>query len=146
MLPSLLLFDGPVDKLTRISKEFLTSPTIDGAQTLHDELKRYLSLPDSLGQVGLFLLRGGLNDAASKRDAEQRLHEVAPEHRDAELHFRALHLHPYYAERFNLRPGMFPIAEMVSERTLSLPLSAGMTDEQVERVTTTVRRMLLRAR
>ena len=62
------------------------------------------------------------------------------------VHFRALHLHPYYAERFNLRPGMFPIAEMVSERTLSLPLSAGMTDEQVERVTTTVRRMLLRAR
>ena len=60
--PSLLLFDGPVDKLTRISKEFLTSPTIDGAQTLHDELKRYLSLPDSLGQVGLFLLRGGLNE------------------------------------------------------------------------------------
>jgi dTDP-4-amino-4,6-dideoxygalactose transaminase len=62
------------------------------------------------------------------------------------VHFRALHLHPYYAERFDLRPGLFPVAEMVSERTLSLPLSAGMTDEQVERVTTAVRRMLLRAR
>ncbi len=43
------------------------------------------------------------------------------------------------------RPGMFPVAEMVSERTLSLPLSSGMTDEQVERVIAALR-TLLRAR
>ena len=79
MLPSLLLFDGPVDKLTRISKEFLTSPTIDGAQTLHDELKRYLSLPDSLGQVGLFLLRGGLNEMfAQARANPTHTHDFCP--------------------------------------------------------------------
>ena len=77
MLPSLLLFDGPVDKLTRISKEFLTSPTIDGAQTLHDELKRYLSLPDSLGQVGLFLLRGGLNEMFAQVTSPQT-HDFCP--------------------------------------------------------------------
>jgi dTDP-4-amino-4,6-dideoxygalactose transaminase len=62
------------------------------------------------------------------------------------VHFRALHLHSYYAERFNLRPGMFPVAEMVSERTLSLPLSAGMTDNAVERVVGALERTLLRAR
>jgi dTDP-4-amino-4,6-dideoxygalactose transaminase len=50
------------------------------------------------------------------------------------VHFRALHLHPYYAERFNLARGMFPNAEFVSDRTLSLPLSAAMTDDDVERV------------
>ena len=61
------------------------------------------------------------------------------------VHFKALHLQPYYAERFRLRPGMFPVAEMVSERTLSLPLSSAMTDEQVERVVS-VLRTLLRAR
>jgi dTDP-4-amino-4,6-dideoxygalactose transaminase len=60
------------------------------------------------------------------------------------VHFRALHLQPYYAERFGFRPGMFPVAERVSERTLSLPLSAGMTDEQVERVTDALRRTVLR--
>jgi dTDP-4-amino-4,6-dideoxygalactose transaminase len=62
------------------------------------------------------------------------------------VHFRALHLHPYYAERFALRRGMFPVAEMVSDRTLSLPLSAGMTDEQVERVIEAVRRAMLHPR
>jgi dTDP-4-amino-4,6-dideoxygalactose transaminase len=60
------------------------------------------------------------------------------------IHFRALHLHSYYAERFNLRPGMFPVAEMVSERTLSLPLSAGMSDGDVERVVSALERILRR--
>ena len=62
------------------------------------------------------------------------------------VHFRALHLHPYYAERYSLRSGMFPVAERVSTCTLSLPLSAGMTDEQVERVVWVLRRTLLRER
>lgn len=76
-------------------------------------------------------------------------HELAAAlHREGiatSVHFKALHLQPYYAERFHLRPGMFPIAEMVSERTLSLPLSSAMTDEQVERVIS-VLCTLLRAR
>jgi dTDP-4-amino-4,6-dideoxygalactose transaminase len=50
------------------------------------------------------------------------------------IHFRALHLHRYYADRFGLRRGMFPNAEFVSDRTLSLPLSAAMTAEEVDRV------------
>jgi dTDP-4-amino-4,6-dideoxygalactose transaminase len=50
------------------------------------------------------------------------------------VHFRALHLHPYYRDRFQLRRGMFPAAEAVSDTTLSLPLSAGMPAAAVERV------------
>jgi dTDP-4-amino-4,6-dideoxygalactose transaminase len=50
------------------------------------------------------------------------------------VHFRALHLHPYYQDRFALRRGMFPAAEAVSDTTLSLPLSAGMPEAAVDRV------------
>jgi dTDP-4-amino-4,6-dideoxygalactose transaminase len=50
------------------------------------------------------------------------------------VHFRALHLHPYYQERFGVRRGMFPAAEAVSDATLSLPLSASMPEEAVDRV------------
>jgi dTDP-4-amino-4,6-dideoxygalactose transaminase len=50
------------------------------------------------------------------------------------IHFRALHLHPYYQERFGLRRGMFPAAEAISDTTLSLPLSGGMSDAAAERV------------
>jgi dTDP-4-amino-4,6-dideoxygalactose transaminase len=62
------------------------------------------------------------------------------------VHFKALHLTSFYAERFNLTRGMFPVAEMVSDRTLSLPLSAGMTDGQVAQVIDAVRRRVLRRR
>jgi len=50
------------------------------------------------------------------------------------VHFRAVHLHPYYQERFGFRRGMFPAAEAVSDTTLSLPLSAAMTDAAIDRV------------
>jgi dTDP-4-amino-4,6-dideoxygalactose transaminase len=58
------------------------------------------------------------------------------------VHFKALHLHRYYAERFGLRRGMFPNAEYVSDRTLSLPLSAGTDEADVERVITVLRELL----
>lgn len=50
------------------------------------------------------------------------------------VHFRALHLHRYYQDRLGVRRGMFPAAEAVSDTTLSLPLSAGMSQESVDRV------------
>ena len=58
------------------------------------------------------------------------------------VHFRALHLHRYYAERFGYRRGMFPNAEFVSDRTLSLPLSAGTDEADVDRVITVLRELV----
>jgi dTDP-4-amino-4,6-dideoxygalactose transaminase len=55
------------------------------------------------------------------------------------IHFTALHLLSYYAQRFALRRGMFPAAEAISDRTLSLPLSSSMSEEAVERVVGAVR-------
>jgi len=48
------------------------------------------------------------------------------------VHYRALHLHPDYRNTFGYRPGDFPNAEWISERTVSLPLSPGLTDEDGE--------------
>jgi dTDP-4-amino-4,6-dideoxygalactose transaminase len=50
------------------------------------------------------------------------------------VHYTALHLHPYYRETFGFRPGDFPNAEYIGERTLSLPLSPSLTDMDVEDV------------
>jgi dTDP-4-amino-4,6-dideoxygalactose transaminase len=60
------------------------------------------------------------------------------------IHFTALHLHSYYQQRFGLRRGQFPHAEYISDRTLSLPLSASLTDNEVDRVIATVRRVIAR--
>lgn len=50
------------------------------------------------------------------------------------VHFVGVHLQPYYARRFGYRPEDFPGATWISERTVSLPLSAGLTDTDVEDV------------
>jgi dTDP-4-amino-4,6-dideoxygalactose transaminase len=58
------------------------------------------------------------------------------------VHYRAVHLHPYYREAFGYRPGDFPNAEWISDRTLSLPLSPKLTDEDVEDVVAAVHHAL----
>ena len=58
------------------------------------------------------------------------------------VHYRALHLHRYYREAFGYRPDEFPHSTWISERTMSLPLSPKLTDEDVEHVVTAVRRTL----
>jgi dTDP-4-amino-4,6-dideoxygalactose transaminase len=58
------------------------------------------------------------------------------------VHYIALHLHPYYQEALGYRKGDFPGAEWISERTVSIPLSAKLTDEDATRVTYEARDIL----
>lgn len=58
------------------------------------------------------------------------------------IHYIAVHLHPYYASRWGYRRGDFPEAEFISDRTLSLPLGGGMTDEDVEDVIAAISEVL----
>jgi dTDP-4-amino-4,6-dideoxygalactose transaminase len=44
------------------------------------------------------------------------------------VHYRAVHLHPFYRERYGLAPDDFPVANMISESTLSLPLGPNVTE------------------
>jgi dTDP-4-amino-4,6-dideoxygalactose transaminase len=58
------------------------------------------------------------------------------------IHYRAVHLHQYYRETFGYERGALPNAEWISDRTLSLPLSAKLTEEDVEDVIFAVRNTL----
>ena len=44
------------------------------------------------------------------------------------VHYRGVHLHPYYRRRCGLAPGDLPAATRMSETTLSLPLDPALTD------------------
>jgi dTDP-4-amino-4,6-dideoxygalactose transaminase len=57
-------------------------------------------------------------------------------------HFPAVHLQQYYRERYGYEPGSYPIAESIGDRTVSIPLSAALTEEQVDRVIASVRSVL----
>ena len=50
------------------------------------------------------------------------------------VHYIALHLHPYYQKKFGYKSGDFTNAELISDRTVSLPVSAKLSDDDVNDV------------
>ena len=59
-------------------------------------------------------------------------HAMRAEGIGVNVHYIPVHRQPYYRERY---PGLsFPIAEAAYERLLTLPLHAGMTDDDVDDV------------
>lgn len=56
------------------------------------------------------------------------------------VHYIPLHLHPYWKERYDLKPEQFPHSQKAYERMVTLPLYTKMTDDDVERVIKAVRK------
>ena len=52
------------------------------------------------------------------------------------VNYRAVHLLTWYRQHFEHQRGDFPVAESIGDRTASIPLYPGLTDEEVERVVT----------
>ena len=52
----------------------------------------------------------------------------------ASVHFKPLHLHPFYRETYSLDPADLPVATDTFGRIISLPLFPTMTDAEVDRV------------
>jgi dTDP-4-amino-4,6-dideoxygalactose transaminase len=70
-------------------------------------------------------------DASIGRD--QVLDALTAQRIGAGVHYRGVHLHPYYRDRYELDPAALPVATDISQRTLSLPLSPGVSDaDQVD--------------
>lgn len=55
------------------------------------------------------------------------------------VHWRPLHLHPYYQETFGWKPEDFPVATALWPRLVSLPIFPGMQNEEIECVIRTVK-------
>jgi dTDP-4-amino-4,6-dideoxygalactose transaminase len=56
------------------------------------------------------------------------------------VHYIPLHLHPYWKDRYALKPEQFPHSQHAYERMVTLPLYTKMTDADVERVIASVRK------
>jgi dTDP-4-amino-4,6-dideoxygalactose transaminase len=55
------------------------------------------------------------------------------------VHYRAVHLHPYYRDKYGLDPGAFPVATDISNRTVSLPLGTNVTHSDQDDVVSALR-------
>jgi perosamine synthetase len=60
----------------------------------------------------------------------------------ANVHYIPLNLQPYYQNRFDTYQGQCPVAEAAYEQILSLPIYPSMTEQDVERVITTLAQIL----
>ncbi len=58
------------------------------------------------------------------------------------VNYRAIHLLTWFRERFGYKPGTFPNAELIGNRTLSLPLYPTMPIEHIDRVSQALRQIL----
>lgn len=72
----------------------------------------------------------------SRDEVQQELYEMKI---GTGIHFISLHLHEYYRKTYSLKPDDFPNAKFISDRTISLPLSPKLTDEDVRAVISGVR-------
>ena len=75
-------------------------------------------------------------------DRNQIIAALIAENIGAALHYRALHTHHYYRERFGYQPGDFPYAAMIGDNILSLPLTPGMSEVDVQDVIEAVHKVL----
>ena len=57
------------------------------------------------------------------------------------VHWRPLHLHPYYQETFAWRPEHLPVASEQWVRAISLPLFPGMTEEERQAVVSVIKEL-----
>ena len=57
------------------------------------------------------------------------------------VHYRAVHLHPYYEETFGYKRGDYPVAEDVSDRVLTLPFSPKLTEDDVHDAISAVKKI-----
>ena len=79
---------------------------------------------------------------ALRINRDQFQHELFKMKIGTGIHFISLHLQPYYRKAFGFKPQDFPNAAWLSERTLSLPLSAGMSIRDVEGVLLAVKKIV----
>jgi dTDP-4-amino-4,6-dideoxygalactose transaminase len=60
------------------------------------------------------------------------------------VHYMSIPEHPYYRQKFGWKPEDFPNAMRIGRQTVSLPLSAKLTDQDVEDVVRAVKKIILR--
>jgi dTDP-4-amino-4,6-dideoxygalactose transaminase len=92
-----------------------------------------LQTPVTRPEVGnawhLYVLRLHLDRLTIGRD--QFVQELLDRNIGVSVHWPPVHIQPYYAEKYGYQPLDFPVTYTNYQRMLSLPLHAGLTDQDI---------------
>lgn len=78
----------------------------------------------------LFIILLDLEKVNITRD--QLMEELHKRNIGTGVHYISLHKHPFYKEKYGFCNSDFPVADYISDRTLSLPFSAKLKDDEVD--------------
>ena len=73
---------------------------------------------------------------------DQFITDVTAENIGVGVHYQSIPVHPYYQERLGWRPEHYPHSLRIGQQTVSLPLSAKLTNRDVSDVVHAVRKVL----
>lgn len=106
------------------------------------DLPCLLPPPATAGDVhGLHLFAILLDHERLRITRDEVLDALTAENIGVGVHYRPLHLSPYYQANFARAGDAFPNAQYIGERTLSLPMSADLRDADVDDVCCALRRI-----
>ncbi len=77
-----------------------------------------------------------------KADRAEVFRALRAENIGVQVHYIPVHLHPFYRKQFGYGGGEYPIAEDAYERLISLPMFHTMTDQDIEDVQETMKKVL----
>ena len=78
-------------------------------------------------------------------DRDEFMRELGRAGVSCSVHWRPLHLHPYYEQRFNWTPADLPAASAVWKRLISLPIFSHMRRDEIESVVNAVQTVCSRS-
>ncbi|MBZ0293094.1 MAG: DegT/DnrJ/EryC1/StrS aminotransferase family protein [Anaerolineae bacterium] len=94
-----------------------------------DALQIPVERPEVESAWHLYVLR--LNLDRLKINRAQFIEEMKARQIGTSVHFIPIHLHPFYRDKYDLKPDDFPVAQAQYERVVSLPLHPGLTKDDV---------------
>jgi perosamine synthetase len=108
-----------------------------------DEIELPRTYGDRIHSFHLFPIRLQLDALTIDRD--RFIEELRDEGISCSVHWRPLHLHPYYEQVFGWREQDLPIASAEWRRLVSLPIFSAMRFEEIHAVVNAVKEVCARA-
>jgi len=91
----------------------------------------------------IFVIMIDQDKTRSKINRDQFISEMAKRNIGTSVHYKPIHRMSYYKHRYDLRPEMFPNAEWIFKRCVSIPMFSAMTDSQFEYVVRCIKEILM---
>jgi dTDP-4-amino-4,6-dideoxygalactose transaminase len=98
--------------------------------------------PDPGSRHGLHLYTLLIDSARAPVNRDRFIYALHRRNIGTGVHYRSIPSYSVYQHRFGWKPEDYPIANAIGQRTVSLPLSARLSDEDVEDVIAAVRETL----